>query len=170
MNIIFLDVDGVLNCELFYEQRIKKTPSTKLEHDIDQFCPKRIGWLNRLCEETGAKVVLSSTWRYSGLEYCRNIFKEVGATFEIIDITPKMVANGFVRGNEIRYWIMKNKELLGYDVSDFHTYAIIDDDSDMLYEQRNNLFLTDGYSGLTPNVCYRIKRHFEKFNNKGEKQ
>ena len=54
MKAIFLDIDGVLNC--------KQTPNPrKFPYLVDsalvaQFC--------RGLDSTGAKVVLSSTWRY----------------------------------------------------------------------------------------------------------
>jgi hypothetical protein len=51
-------------------------------------------------------------------------------------------------------------ETHGCNYFDFHKYAIIDDDSDMLLNQRFNFFQTDNYSGLTPNTCYKIKRFF----------
>lgn len=160
MNIIFLDIDGVLNCQIFYTNR-KKSKSI-IEHPQDQICTERVEWLNQLCKDVNAKVVISSTWRHSGLDYCKDVLKKAGATFDIIDKTPDLRHEGCVRGNEINLWIEKNKEMLGVWRSDFNSYAIIDDDSDMLYWQRNNLFLTDTYSGLTPNTCYRIKRHFEQ--------
>jgi HAD domain in Swiss Army Knife RNA repair proteins len=54
MKIIFLDIDGVLNC--------RKTPNPrKLPYIVDRKLLKR---LVRLIERTGAKVVLTSTWRY----------------------------------------------------------------------------------------------------------
>jgi hypothetical protein len=30
--------------------------------------------------------------------------------------------------------------------------------------QREHFFQTDNYSGLTPNICYKIQRFFKKFN------
>ena len=48
----------------------------------------------------------------------------------------------------------------GIHYYDFYRFAIIDDDSDMLLNQQFNFFQTDNYSGLTPNICYRIKRFF----------
>ena len=36
----------------------------------------------------------------------------------------------------------------------------VDDDGDMLLWQQHNFFQTDNYSGLTPNICYKIKRFF----------
>ena len=162
MNIIFLDVDGVLNCQLFYTEQQKREGETFVKQN---FCPMRVGWLNALCKEMDIKVVVSSTWRMGKtIEELKEIFEEVGATFEIIGMTPMLRDLHSVRGNEIQAWIKDNNELLECQYYDFHTYAIIDDDSDMLYQQRNNLFLTDSYAGLTPDTCYRIKRFFQKFN------
>lgn len=160
MNLIFLDIDGVLNCQLFYEEQQRGVGS----YIENQICRERVSWLNSLCKDCEARVVISSTWRMGRtVEEIREIFLEVGATFDIIDKTPVLRDEGYVRGNEIQLWIEKNIErITGLSYFDFHTYAIIDDDSDMLYTQRNNLFLTDSYAGLTPNTCYRIKQFFKK--------
>jgi len=57
MKVIFLDIDGVLNTWSF----IAKLPSSASYQDaIDREAVSR---LNRLVEATGAKVVISSSWR-----------------------------------------------------------------------------------------------------------
>ena len=159
--IIFLDIDGVLNCQLFYDKRGKS--ESIIEHPDNQICKERVAWLNKLCEDVDASVVISSTWRHSGLEYCRGVLQRAGATFDIIGITPDLRGGGCVRGNEIYQWIQKNSEkLFNTPYYDFYDYAIIDDDSDMLLWQKDNFFQTDPYSGLTPTTCYKIKRFFTK--------
>jgi len=168
MNIIFLDIDGVLNCDVYYEglRRLTDNGGIAPEHPLEDLCPERIELLNVLCERVDAKVVISSTWRLSGLEYCKNALQGRGAKFDIIDVTPKCrVRDYIVRGNEVLAWIKNNEKLVGCWSSDFKTYAIIDDDSDFLYEQRNNLFLVDSYGGLTPNTIYRIERFFKSIRN-----
>jgi len=162
-NLIFLDIDGVLNCEIFYLERGQKKG---IELPLDNICRKRVEWLNGLCERTSSKVIISYTWRHSGIEYCRKILKEAGATFEIIDITPDLRGNGYVRGNEIYLWLQKNirPETYGCRYYEFFNYVIIDDESDMLLWQAEHLFKTDAYSGLTPNICYKIEEFFKKFN------
>lgn len=162
MNIIFLDIDGVLNCQLFFEQRQKDIIADyeQQPHPMNMLCSERIKLLNDLCTEIDAKVVLSSTWRISGLDYCEAALNVMGATFKIIDVTP-MSRQG-VRGLEIQNWIKDNEPIVG-KYYDYNTYVIIDDDSDMLLNQREHFFQTDNYSGLTPNTCYRIKRFFNKF-------
>ena len=54
MKIIFLDIDGVLNCK-YTKEEIFFFPFVS---------PKKIELLKQLIERTGAKVVLSSTWRH----------------------------------------------------------------------------------------------------------
>lgn len=160
MKIIFLDIDGVLNCELYYKET---PPELRREtYPLSEMCKERISWLNELCKNTGAKIVISSTWRIGReLEELQNLFIQVGATFEIIGKTPHMRDRGCVRGNEIHRWILDNSEkIIGLPYYDFKDYAIIDDDSDMLLWQQKHFFQTDNYSGLTPNIVYNIGRFF----------
>ena len=54
MDVIFLDIDGVLNC--------KRTPNPrKLPYIVDPLLLKRF---KQLVDRVGAEVVLSSIWRY----------------------------------------------------------------------------------------------------------
>ena len=158
--IIFLDIDGVLNCQVFYEMEALRTGNAirRGGHDM---CKERISWLNDLCNETGAKVVISSSWRIGrSVEELREIFESFGSTFSIIDKTGSS-AN---RGTEIYQWLDKNTmTLFGVHNYDYYNYAIIDDDSDMLLLQQENFFHVDNYAGLTPNTCYKIKRFFKKY-------
>lgn len=171
MNIIFLDIDGVLNCELFYKgvhHSIVKKQLKKEAKKIDwsqyyksQLCPERMSWLNDLCKEIEAKIVISSTWRLGKtVEELQQILNESGATFEVID---KTTHTGYERGTEISIWLKDNSEkFCGIKYYDFRDYVIIDDDSDMLLNQKEHFFQTDNYSGLTPTICYKIKRFFTK--------
>lgn len=171
--LIFLDIDGVFNCQLFYESKqftdykeakkslhksLKAKEIERLEYYQSQICRERVGWFNDLCKDIGAKVVISSTWRTGKtVEQLQEIMNYCGGTFEIIGKTDH---TGYERGTEIAKWLRDNikPETHGCHYFDFHKYAIIDDDSDMLLNQRFNFFQTDNYSGLTPNTCYKIKR------------
>jgi len=181
-NIIFLDVDGVLNCQLFYTKRynhltrhdniplykvvkkhlkklVKRKEIGRMEYYKSEMCSDRMSWLNALCEETNSAVVLSASMRgrWTPLELNR-IFQYCGATFTIIDKTPR---TGYERGTDISLWLKDNcMYWFGVNYYDFYRYAIIDDDSDILLNQQFNFFHTDNYSGLTPNTCYKIKRFF----------
>lgn len=175
MNILFLDIDGVLNCELHYRslqfegykaakkqlrKEVKQEKIDRLEYYQSQICRERMGWLNQLCKDIEAKVIISSTWRMGKtVEQLQEILSHCGAEFEIIGKTGKELCGQ--RGCEIKTWMVENcSKLFGKYDFDFTTYAIIDDDSDMLLEQAKHFFQTDSYSGLTPNTCYKIKRFF----------
>ena len=169
--IIFLDVDGVLNCQIHYEslqfqnykqakkhlrKLVKSGKIKRLDYYRSQISLERIEWLNNVCEETGAKIVVSSTWRQGKtIEFLQQIFDYCGATFEVISKTEKL---GYERGIEISKWLRDNIkiETTGMHDYQFKKYAIIDDDSDMLLNQAPNFFKTDEYSGLTTNICYKI--------------
>ncbi|MDE7380098.1 MAG: hypothetical protein K2N14_03500, partial [Clostridia bacterium] len=88
MKIIFLDIDGVLN-SLKYDASRDKRKLTNIDET-------RLPILKSIVEKTGAKIVLSSTWR----EYwdkdpriCRKAGVYINETFakyglEVYDKTP----------------------------------------------------------------------------------
>jgi len=173
--IIFLDIDGVFNCQIFYQsqqftdykdakktlrKKVKKGDIERLEYYKSQICPERIRWFSDLCREVNADVVISSTWRLGKtVNELQDIMNYCGGDFRIIGKTDHF---GYERGIEISKWLKDNikPEKYGCEYYDFCRYAIIDDDSDMLLNQRFNFFQTDNYSGLTPTICYKIKRFF----------
>lgn len=153
MKIIFLDIDGVLNHEQFFRDR--KVDGSYTENNI---CKKAVANLNNLIEETGAKVVISSTWRMGRtVKEMQDILEEVGFIGEVISNTPILRCSECLRGNEILKWIKDNNELVG-DYYNFTEYVILDDDSDMLYWQRNNFLLIDRFVGLTMGAVFQAKK------------
>lgn len=160
MRICFLDLDGVLNSQLYYMserfQETKGSNNSMLEYNLNQIDPVAIDFLNEFVIQTDCKIVLSSSWRHTAFE--DRILYQRGFKGDIIDVTPTLRGNGLVRGNEIYKWICDNTDLLGYHPHQYKTYVIFDDDSDMLLNQKDNFFQTDTYSGLTFNTTHRAKR------------
>jgi len=118
--VIFLDIDGVLNV---YCQDIDEFGCTFHKHFEDN--------LKWIIDETNAKIVISSTWRLSGLSVMKEMWKERGLAGEVIDITPNLTyGEGLLtstpRGKEIKAWLKDNPT---------RRYVIIDDDTDFLTEQ-----------------------------------
>ncbi len=125
MKIIFLDIDGVLNND--------DTPGEFICWD-----PNLIKILNRIIEETGAKIVLSSTWRK--IEYrCDAIKNDMKINY--IGKTPILWKK---RGIEIQEWLDENP--------DVEKFVILDDDSDMVHLMPH-LLQTDGEFGLTNEIA-----------------
>lgn len=130
--IIFLDIDGVLN--VYCESR-DKFGCTFHKHFVDN--------LRWIIDQTNAKIVISSTWKFDGLETMQKMWKYRNLPGKVIDITPNevdVVERGICefydlvdRGFEIQQWINDHK---------IENYVIIDDDNDMLPYQRNNFVRT----------------------------
>lgn len=159
MNILFLDIDGVLNSESWYlSNEFKNKLSNKacyLETHLDNTA---IDKLNQLCNKTDAKIVISSTWRT--FSDCIPTLQKNGLTAEIIDVTPdltELLPSGVwvskTRGEEIQYWLDNNQ---------WNNYVIIDDDSDMLESQKQNFVQTDDMYGITDLDVDQVIKIFEK--------
>lgn len=163
-NLIFLDIDGVLNYQDFYKNRKKvKTRESDLEYFKSHVCPNRLGLINDLCKKIDAQVIISSTWRkHRTIAELQEMMDYVGATFQVIGKTPNI---GYARGVEIKEWLHDNINLETAKCysHEFNRYVIIDDDSDMLLNQAQNFFHVDGLYGLTPNTCYKIQLFFKQF-------
>ena len=142
MKILFLDVDGVLNC--------RTTPVT----DGWPLDPHKVLLLHRILEKTGAQVVLSSSWRHSdeGID----VVNRALAPFKILDHTHRLDTS--TRGNEIGRWIFANSLSCRMD-NNVEQYAILDDDSDMLQEQLPNFFKTTWEQGLTEEIAEAVTKH-----------
>lgn len=158
---IFLDIDGVLNHQQYYKTDRHK----KGEYPYSEIDPEKVELLNSLIEQTGAKVICSSTWRIGETpERIQEILTKRGYKHSITDNTPSLRYKGdygtVPRGCEIHAWL-GNK--IPYEEREKIRYIILDDDSDMMLWQKNNYFRVDGYCGLTPNIIYRAVRYLNKY-------
>ena len=133
MKVLFLDIDGVMN----------SSESARANGTYDVLVPTALAWLKSL-SDAGIKVVVSSTWRK---RYGRGqLSNKLGVP--VHDVTPILPWNPkVVRGDEIAAWLEKNPEVT--------SFAIIDDDSDMLDKQRPFFVHTDTSFGMQ-------KEHFDQ--------
>ena len=123
MKVVFLDIDGVLNSRLWFERR--ETNAHNMANDID---PEAAARVQRLCDETGAVLVISSTWRLiHQLNAIRTVFKSKGLTAHVIGKTPERPRGD--RGDEIQRWL----DLANLFPLRPSGMVIIDDDADMLH-------------------------------------
>ena len=124
MKIIFLDIDGVLNSdnhrqEMYELLKAKKISERKYYETWDLPYKETLLALKKIIDETGARIVLSSSWRLLGkrrINMLNNLFKPYG--FQIMDVTPHGV-------------MLEDLEKLGFDKDkcyDAKYRHVIDDD------------------------------------------
>jgi hypothetical protein len=150
---LFLDIDGVLAVP---DEKVKEWVLNKERQII----------LGKILTETGAEIVLSSSWRENTLEGTRKYMTSEGFLFSdlIVGITIRAyhyidrshkIHLSIPRGVEIQQWIDTNvhsdqgknfdRKTVGVD----YTYCILDDDRDMLLHQGKYFVNTDSTEGLT---------------------
>lgn len=134
MKVLFLDIDGVVNCGR----------TTTRYRGIIGIDPHMAFLVGRIVLNTGAKIVLSSSWR-GWPEGEEEIRKKV---YDFIDCTKHVPDEDAVRGDEIKEWLDRHPEV--------ERYAILDDDSDMLLEQMDHLFRTEWETGINPEIADKI--------------
>lgn len=121
MNIIFLDVDGVLNSvnKLIEVYRKTHRPHSGYNYPFDEKCLKN---LQLLVRDTNSKLVIRSTWRkdIEGRTKLMNVLKEYDLDKEVIGYTPVLNTN---REEEIKQYL----SMLDYQVN----FIILDDKIDM---------------------------------------
>jgi len=161
MKIIFLDIDGVLNSDNW--ERTDEYFNKKYPENM--FDPKAVKLLNKMIDDTGAKVVLTSTWRLKySLAEMKELFSKIGLLCDLIDFTPdlKKGNNYTLRGNEILKWCKDNREITGTKYNDYTDFIILDDNSDMIYWQAKYFFQTDRLCGLSPTIAREATRMLKK--------
>jgi hypothetical protein len=126
-----------------------KTINTK-EKNWDRFNPISVELLKKLIDETDAKIVISSSWRFGAKQL---LFKELSKTglkkylhkhWE----TPQLYRNK--RGNEIKLWLNHHIEV--------NKYVIIDDADEILDEQVEYFIRTKIETGFGEENYQRAKK------------
>ena len=144
MKILFLDIDGVLNSERLMAENDARHAALgshtcecySLVYQMDRACVTR---LNRILRETGALVVISSSWRkLMDIDEVTRVLVSFGFEGTVIGETPDLVndaawlakhewgRNGYERidrGHEIWEWVAAHPEVTHF--------VILDDCSDM---------------------------------------
>ena len=101
MKVLFLDIDGVL-CT--HQEYARSEYDPEYETHIYPFKKECVDNLNKILEQTDAKVVVSSTWRrLFSKENLQKIFKQNGLNADIFDVTPGTISG--TRSREINLWL-----------------------------------------------------------------
>lgn len=141
--IVFLDFDGVIT-------------TLKSNWTIDN---EKVELVKQICDATGAKIVISSSWRRYTLEQTIEAITTQETVYGhnpfpypeyIVGITSRMYGfkhgnsekhYGLCRGIEIDRWLWEHEDVINY--------VILDDDSDMLLSQKKHFIKTHALRGIS---------------------
>ena len=139
MKVLFLDVDGVLNNE-DWADRMELNYGILVYKNNILYQPSLIS-LRRIINETGAKIVVSSSWRKIPSAYADLLRWLHMYGMEVFDTTPQHFSRSMhIRGDDIEEWLKAHPEV--------EAYAILDDDDDM-GQHMSHLVQTNMFAGLT---------------------
>ena len=140
MKVLFLDVDGVLNCRDTFMKADKRNI-----YLLDSVLVDRLKYIMKM---TGCAIVVSSTWRNDpdGMKALHD------AGIKTISMTPRLPggysADECIRGKEVLTWLMERN----WEIT---RYAILDDDPDFFKWQP--LFQTSfNGGGLLPGIAESV--------------
>jgi hypothetical protein len=136
MRVIFLDIDGVV--------------TSARDNGFEDFNPNVVHWLTFICEQSDAKIVISSTWRFNTTkEFWETIFPNcIHDDWQ----TPKAKMDG-IRGYDVDAWLKRHPEVV--------QYVILDDDADFHDHQKPHLIQTDPYNGMLFNSLMDLKERLK---------
>ena len=132
-NIIFLDIDGVLNSDKYFDSIDNKECMNLVDRlmlDIDM---SKVKLLLEVINKTNAKIVITSSWRRMKLyPYIKERLISMG--LPVVGETPFIEGR---RGEEIKSYLLENR---------VSNYCIIDDEVFKDYKELEDyLVVTDFY-------------------------
>ena len=148
-NIIFLDIDGVLNSERWY--KLYMVSSLKHNKDIhEDINPFEISNLNIVLDYTKAKIVISSAWRFAFKSTCDKLYDSNLRKDSIIDkIDGYEFDHEAGRAQLIQNYIDEHKD-------EIDNYVILESDFAPLKNQKQHYIKIDKVTGLTGKNCMQI--------------
>jgi hypothetical protein len=148
-NLLFLDFDGVINGPGFHVETHKEGMFQKT---VELYHALSVNNLNSIAIEFKTDIVISSSWRHMGLQYCKDYLHQCGLETSISIIGTTGRDYPYQRWKEILEWLRKNPE--------FTNFAIIDD-LEMNALSRWHV-RTSFNSGLTDEKAEEVRRIYRR--------
>jgi HAD domain in Swiss Army Knife RNA repair proteins len=155
MKLIFLDFDGVMNSERYFDSITFQTETKGMDWDEIMLIAHHthldrdaIQLINQLVDRSEASVIVSSTWRqHYTIDELNKMLKNRGATFNIIAPTP-VHRSGYVSWGMSN--VIRGKEIQEYlDEIEKPVQFVILDDIDNMTHLSDHLVLTNEDVGIT---------------------
>ena len=168
---IFLDIDGVMNNEFDILEKMNRIDDNTKQYTRDDihFCDEAWDLLATLCKKTGAKIILSSSWRHGFIKDERgrivvanrenHLAIRLLAYFKAHNI-PLVGLTGLDRNG------CRGLQILDYITENFNgmtdEWIVLDDEIFDMEEHlpMGNVFQTKFKTGLTQEICNRILEHW----------
>lgn len=154
MKIIFLDFDGVMDTA-YYDNYLYRMGLPSVDPFGIVFDPDCIRNLGRIIEATGAKIVVSSTWKdFMSYKDFLDMWEYRNLPGFVTDTTPSSKFNK-CRGDQIDAWLK--------ECPTDCEYVIIDDmDHSQFHEhQHKHLFVVNLYDGLNDFIADKVIEYFK---------
>lgn len=165
---LFLDIDGVLNT-MRYSDYLTEHDKDDTDEDGALFDPEAVANLETIIKNVpDVKIIISSTWRFKGGKWMKELWKKRQLPGKIYSFTPGLEFVRFknivhqtfsesvypygTRGLEIGEWLRLNirSNPLVY------RYVIIDDEDDFPSEYNDHVILTNPYYGITKETALQV--------------
>ena len=164
---LFLDIDGVLSTIQHSEYLIDHNEDES-DEDGAIFDPEAIANLAYIINKVpDVKIVISSSWRFKGMELMNRLWEKRALPGKIYSFTPALEHICFkdigqktsshsvfpqgIKALEIDEWLRQNVKK-----SDLYYYAILDDYKNYLTVQTYNAAFCDAFNGLTRSVAEKV--------------
>ena len=119
MKVIFLDKDGVLNSDEYFD-KIERLDINGVESDIDE---EKVKLLKESVDATGAKVVVTASARYTtNGQLLIQLLREQQI---LVDVTPYI---NNIRGKEIKQWLAENPDTEDFIILDDEIFDSYDEE------------------------------------------
>ena len=140
MNVIFLDIDGVLNTDRW--EALCLSEDIELEDKFGiTFDDISIANLRTIISRTNASIVIHSTWKlHHDVEWFVDMWNTRNLPGFIISITPN-IAPDYDKHNEISMWLKLHPQI--------SQYVILDDEKEFVSPLSEHHILIDGLCGIT---------------------
>ncbi len=116
-----------------------------------------VQWLSEACQKFGYDIVVTSTWRLDDNYKECLINGGLRSGIEVLGRTPRF--SGQPRGAEIKAYLDEHPEITHY--------VIVDDESDILPEQRGHFIKTNGDTGFNLSEFRAFEKIFLRDQEKG---
>lgn len=161
---LFLDFDGVIH--VFYVEGTKKYREAlkRLKRNFDFVDPESLANLDQLVEMYDMDVIISSSWRYNGLDYCQKYLAKSGMKNSDHVIATTQKEDYLDRRLEIVQYLKEHPVYSGFLVlddmampefrrSDIHTDPTVGFDEKKLDQAEKVLKRYDSLKGAKDNGC-----------------